>query len=259
MKIQYCSDLHLEFPENKALLKSNPIKPVGDILVLGGDIVPFAYMEKEKDFFDYLSDNFEMTYWVPGNHEYYHSDISKRSGTVNEAIRKNVLLVNNSSFVHENVKLIFSTLWSRLSTAKEQEIEDSISDFHVIRFQGRFLTGAEFNRMHSECLHYIMKESGKPFDGRTFVVTHHVPTYRHYPAFYEDSSLNEAFVVELSAFIESSGIDWWMYGHHHFNTPDFSIGGTKMITNQMGYVRYNEHVSFRNDKYLEIVKDSGEK
>ena len=35
MKIQYCSDLHLEFEENKKFLKQNPIKPVGDILIGG--------------------------------------------------------------------------------------------------------------------------------------------------------------------------------------------------------------------------------
>ncbi|WP_279627805.1 hypothetical protein [Flavobacterium urumqiense] len=35
MKIQYCSDLHLEFPENKKYILDNPIEPIADILIFG--------------------------------------------------------------------------------------------------------------------------------------------------------------------------------------------------------------------------------
>lgn len=253
MKIQYCSDLHLEFPENKNFLKQKPVLPVGEILILAGDIVPFSLMDKHKDFFNYVSDNFKTTYWIPGNHEYYYYDAAKKCGVLNEKIRSNVFLVNNTTVEHENIRFIFSTLWSKISPAYEWDIERNVSDFQVIKFNKYRFSAMQFNQLHEESFAFIASELKRNKGNKTVLATHHVPTFLNYPEMYKGSALNGAFAVELFDLIDTTGPDFWIFGHHHFNVPDFTIGRTKMLTNQLGYIIQNEQRGYNDGKYIEII------
>jgi predicted phosphohydrolase len=251
MKIQYASDLHLEFQANKRLITYKPLKPVGEVLLLAGDIVPFAIKDDQEDFFDYVSDNFEATYWVPGNHEYYHYDLSKKSGMINEQIRKNVWLVNNVSIKRGDVRFLFSTLWTKIGMANRWPIEKGMADFHAIAFEGFKFTTFNYNDEHRKCLNFLESELDIKAE-KTIVVSHHVPTFINYPPKYLGSVLNEAFAVELSELIEQSNIDYWIYGHHHQHVPTFKIGKTSLINNQLGYVQYGENVGFEVGAIIEL-------
>jgi hypothetical protein len=79
-----------------------------------------------------------------------------------------------------------------------------------------------------------------------------VPTLMNYPQKYKGSPVNGAFATELHDLIYDSGINYWIYGHHHTNTPEFTIGSTTMLTNQLGYVRRHEHGSFSRSKVVEV-------
>jgi len=252
MTVQYCSDLHLEFRENKKFLKLNPLIPRGEILLLAGDIVPFAILNKHADFFDYVSDHFEITYWIPGNHEYYHFDLADKYGVIKEAIRSNVFLVNNQSVQYQNVKFVFSTLWSKISPAHQWAIQQNLADFHVIKFNGEPYTPFHANQQHNDSKLFIKEAVNENEASTTFMVTHHVPTFLHYPEKYKGDALNEAFATEMYDFIEQSNIDFWLYGHHHCNTPVFEIGTTRLLTNQLGYVKYKEHMSFQRVAVVDI-------
>ena len=255
MKLQYASDLHLEFPENREFLKRNPLLPGGDILLLAGDITPFAVMDKHVDFFSYISDNFETTFWIPGNHEYYNSDILDRAGSFREKIADNLFLVNNVSVIHENVKLVFSTLWTQISPGKQFEIRQRLSDFHAIKYNRKGLTPDHYNFLHNQCLSFLNEEISKPGTERKVIVTHHVPTLMNYPEKYKGDSLNEAFAVEIYNDIFRSNADFWIFGHHHCETIDFQIGSTTLTTNQLGYVKYNECPGFDAKKVINIDND----
>lgn len=252
MVIQYASDLHLEFSQNRNFLQANPLQHQGDVLVLAGDIVPFAVMDRHNDFFNFISDHFQTTYWVPGNHEYYHSDLDDKCGVLNEKVRENVHLVNNLAVVHGDIQFIFSTLWTQISQINRWQIESRVSDFQVIRYNGSRFTSEQFNALHQESLSFLKQELHHNNTGKTVVVTHHVPSFLNYPEKYRGDVLNEAFAVELFDLIESKGPDYWIFGHHHTNVPDFEIGKTKLMTNQLGYVMYGEHENFNNLAIIEV-------
>ena len=54
------------------------------------------------------------------------------------------------------------------------------------------------------------------------------------------STISGAFTVELGEYIVDSGIDYWIYGHSHRNI-DAQIGGTRILSNQLGYISHGEH------------------
>lgn len=252
LKIQYVSDLHLEFPVNKKYIKKHPLQPSGDILVLAGDIVPFTFIDDNKDFFSYVADHFQTSYWLPGNHEYYHYDIATKCGVIHEKIRSNVSLVNNVSVNHNGVDIFFSTLWSQISVAHQWHIERSLNDFHLIKFNGLSFTPEHYNALHHDCLSFIKQTVYNSTAEQLVIFSHHCPTFLNYPPKYKGDALNEAFATELYDFIESSSIAYWVYGHHHCNTPDFSIGNTRLITNQLGYVQRHESQLFDGGKVIAL-------
>jgi len=253
MNIQYCSDLHLEFAENRQVLTKKPLVPKGEILLLAGDIMLFSELEKFKDFIDFVSDHFSAVYWVPGNHEYYGFDIVEKEGSFSEKIRENFFLVNNQSVRYKNMNLHFSTLWSMIGPKHEWTIQRSIADFSWIKENGKKLSLSKVLSMHQESLAFLDAAVKSQQPGQTIIITHHVPTLMNYPPVYRNSVLTEAFATELFDFIESSGADYWIYGHHHVNTPEFNIGRTRLLTNQMGYVRQFEHKTFRRDALIQLM------
>lgn len=251
MLLQYASDLHLEFPENKAYLKANPLQPLGEILLLAGDLLPFILIDKHADFFNYVSDHFKHTYWIPGNHEYYHFDAATKSGTFCEKIRSNVSLINNQTVILDDARLIFSTLWSKISPQHQLYISSNMNDFHLIKYNGHLFSFEQYNQLHTDSLAFVKNELDQKEPAlKNIVVTHHVPTYYHYPEQYKGSLLADAFAVELFDLIERTQPDVWIYGHHHINISDFKISNTLLLTNQLGYVRHQEHLSFETGKTI---------
>ncbi len=67
------------------------------------------------------------------------------------------------------------------------------------------------------------------------------------------SPKRQVFYKEYGELIADSRIDAWIYGHSHTNI-DTEIGGTRIISNQMGYVFEDEHLmnGFDPAKFIDI-------
>ena len=254
MKIQYASDLHLEFRDNSRWLKENPLIPLGEILVLAGDI---GYLGDENysvhPFWDFCAESFQQTIVVPGNHELYKDfDINDLYEDWQMEIRPNVKVYYNSVIsLSEDIDLIASTLWSKIPPYEEYQTERGVTDFHRIRNGNFRLSAHRFNEEHEKCREFIERSVAKRKAKHIIVATHHVPSFELMADEFKGSPINGAFTVELGDFIANSPIEYWIYGHSHRNINK-QIGNTRCISNQLGYTFHNEHKTFNPSAIIEI-------
>ncbi|WP_417364519.1 metallophosphoesterase [Galbibacter sp.] len=250
MKIQYLSDLHLEFRSNASWIAKHPIPVIGDILVIAGDTHLLDDQYRKLDFFKDISDRFQQTYVIPGNHEFYKGyDVAVCEGKIHEDLLPNVKLIHNDFVYHKDIKLIFSTMWSFIEHFPD-EISMGINDFRKINYKGNRLRISDFNNIHNKCMDFIEGQVSE--NGKKVVVTHHLPSVACNAEEHRDSHYNEAFCVDKTEFITQSDVSYWIYGHNHRVLPPIDLGGTKLLSNQLGYVDHFEHRNFDPSKCIDL-------
>lgn len=180
MKIQYASDLHLEFHENSRWLKENPLIAVGGVLLLAGDI---GYLGDDNyahhPFWDWCAESFRQTIVIPGNHELYKSfDINDLHEGWELNIRPNVKVCYNCVIqLTPSIDLIASTLWAKIYPYDEYQTERGVTDFHRI-CNGQFrLSAQRFNQEHERCREFIERSVAESQAKHIIVATHHVPSF----------------------------------------------------------------------------------
>jgi Icc-related predicted phosphoesterase len=251
MRIQYCSDLHLELEKNSKYITNNPLFINGDILILAGDIIPLHDEYFNNPFFNFISKNYKKIFWIPGNHEFYYKDINEFSKSFNIKLRSNINIVHNIDIQLDNIQFVFSTLWSKINSVNEKNIEQSVSDFSCISKNNRKLKASDFNKLHHESLSFIQQSLNNK-KRKSVVVTHHVPSKLCNSQVHNSSPINEAFCVDLTGLIENSDVNFWIYGHSHMNQNPLYIGNTILLTNQLGYVHSGEYENFKQNAYFSI-------
>lgn len=238
MKIQFASDLHLEIDSNFESVMHGLIKPVGDVLLLAGDVFVMGRESVNfQEFFDWCSKNFKHTFIVPGNHEFYGgADVATTLQGWEIELCDNVHCLNNKSVVIGDVEFFFTTLWATVDVENEAIVTKYMPECGLASFDGRSFVASDYTTAHISCLEWLTAALKSSRAATRVVVTHHCPVLIEDPR-YESNGLSSAFVNPMEEYVAACGASMWAFGHTHYNgARGMKLGNTVLVTNQLGYV-----------------------
>ncbi len=254
VKINYLSDLHLEFYKKIDFDKLINFVDNGEILCLCGDI---GYPEdiKYKEFLNYCSSKFKHIFLIPGNHEYYSNKNTKTIQSTNIILEElcskfpNVHFMNNKVEYLEEYKLciIGTTLWTEIPDFVTKYETKSYNDFNKIYYEydnSKFRLNIDYmNLMNAESVEFLKESINNNKDHNKIVLTHHLPTYKVIAEKYKHWDTNYFFANRLDELIKDNNINVWLCGHSHIPN-NINLEKTIVALNPIGYPGENAKVNF---------------
>ena len=243
MKIQYMSDLHLEFADM-------PVPHVmGDVLVLAGDIHlgvnAVAWIEQCAQKFDHVI-------YILGNHEYYGNKTWKLPDQVRNSIAgysggddssefnktfdalKNVYFLENETVKIDDVYFHGTTMWMNGHPSLEYRMND------FVKIKHKYPTGGYGKFSAAECAlkffeNKMWLEKAIVPGEKNVVITHFAPSFEMINMFrYKDDMMNSYYATEILQDFDPYDINLWISGHTH-SVYDKVISGIHSVSNCRGY------------------------
>lgn len=249
-RFKLMSDLHLEFFDRPRPMVAEqptwvpPAHPLDKdtVLLLAGDIhVGTKAWPWIKD----RCEQYKEVIYILGNHEFYGQKYNKTIDAWRE-IAENPEYIETFTFLHndhytnfdDGFRIFGATLWTEVNDPHMQWAgRQYMTDYNVItndRGGYRKLMVQDTNVYHRETLIHLEKFLSKPFDGKTIVMTHHLPHELCVHKHFENSPLNDYFRTDLDWVFKKYDIDYWVHGHTH-NNVDVHVGKTRILCNPRGY------------------------
>jgi Icc-related predicted phosphoesterase len=245
MKIQYLSDIHLEYEDYEV------VKTDADLLVIAGDICnqDINVQEQFHKFLKSLSSWNKPILIVMGNHEFYFGDFVKDRQKLLELKYPNIHYLDNQSMIINGVKFIGSTLWSDIKISELAQISQLSNDYHSIMNGQEKLSVINTIEEYQKNRDYLETELHQPFDGPVVVITHHLPSYKSIDRKYLKSQINSMFASSLDDLIIETKPNLWIHGHTH-SSCDYLLGQTRIVCNPKGYM--DENYNFLDIPIVEV-------
>lgn len=272
MKIQYTSDLHLEFYDERKCdteFFRRIVTPVEDALVviLAGDI---GYPESNltREFVKWCCTQWRHVVWVFGNHEYYTSYLSRHTMIEKERIALeytkdpqmiNLHILYNQSLeldVCPGLRIVGTTLWTDIPPCHKSLIRKSMNDFRniLVTYTTHFQV-AHWNSIYQENIAFLKRQLDQA-NTRVLVVTHHLPSFKCIQETYKGSDLNCGFATNVDDLIVHDSTVAWICGHSHgqqdtvFKKP--SGESVHVVYNARGYPKEECVYTYNPSAVLEL-------
>lgn len=245
MKIQFASDLHYEFLE-KQFPEHRIITPAAaDVLVIAGDI------HRGTMAIQIFADWPVPVIYVHGNHEAYYEQYEDLLAELRtQAQGSNVHFLENDELVLNGVRFLGCCLWTDyqltpFDPAEAMQAAEKFLPDHKVISTRRGGDGSENNegdehsfpaqkaqQLHAASRAWLEQRLAEDFEGATVVVSHHGPHPKSVHQRFAGSIINAAFVSDLTPLMGRA--DLWIHGHVH-NSFDYTVAGTRIVTNPRGY------------------------
>jgi len=271
LRFQILSDLHLESPATRF-----QITPNAPYLLLLGDIHnQNSYPSNQLlEFLETQLAQFELVFFVFGNHEPYHSSWPSTKASLKafarsidnpngeDAASGKLIILDQTryDFTDYNLTILGCTLFSHIPEEEKFRVGKRIQDFDGTIENW---TIEDHNAAHASDLTWLNEQvtaiAATEPNRKVMILTHHSPTNdsRAEDPLFRKSSIKSAFQTELSGETcwKNSAVKVWACGHTHYNfdflVEDDSQNQKRMVSNQRGW-RAEDEKGFDGGKVIEI-------
>jgi len=262
MKIQYCSDLHLEW--------GGVTLPGGEVLILAGDVCESRKVVRHKQAWELLTAEeqadpkyvelyrcwtfwlqqtakYERVFYVLGNHEFYSGRFDLVHDELRAILPDNVTLLENEVVEYKDIIWMGATLWTNANNHDQltlYTLKYNMNDYRCIKVHNKSadiyhkLTPETTVATHVKTVNWFRETLPQYTDQKVVMITHHAPSFKSISPQYSgpgDHHMNGGYASDLSELIlDHPQIKVMIHGHVH-SQHWYTIGDTLVLANPRGY------------------------
>ena len=254
IRIQFASDLHLEFERRAQDRVEIAVAPGTTAVVLAGDI--HSDIPGMDDFVRALARQAPVV-MVAGNHEYFTHEFESHRQALQDwaASIPDVHFLENGSVEIDGVVFLGATLWSNFDGARPELMQKArwmMTDYAVIADRADPRGRLRPDRLlaeHRQSIAYLEREFRTRCPSRTVAVTHHAPSLQSTRI--KGEHWDVLYGSDYEGLMEDCGPALWIHGHVH-DSFEYHVGRTTVACNPRGYLGYGANPHFDSQRTLSL-------